>query len=66
LRLSAAGSHIAIVLLTDFQIVAMLQNSDQCSDALHLPIWIPQAFVTRELGLHRGNLNLPNMLDVRC
>ncbi len=42
---------LVIVSVTGFRIVAMLQAFDQRSDALHLPVWIPQAFVTGGLGL---------------
>ena len=42
---------LVIVSLTGFQIVAMLRVFDQRSDALHLPMWIPQAFVTGGIGL---------------
>jgi len=56
LRLSAAGSHIVIVLLTDLQIVATLQNSGQCSDALHLPIWIPQGLRDPRAWASQGKL----------
>ena len=42
---------LVVVSLTGFQIVAMLQVFDQRSDALHLPMWIPQAFVTGGIGL---------------
>ena len=42
---------LVVVSLTGFQIVAMLRVFDQRSDALHLPMWIPQAFVTGGIGL---------------
>jgi TRAP-type C4-dicarboxylate transport system permease small subunit len=42
---------IAIVTVASFRIVAILQSFDQRSDALQIPIWIPQSFVTIGLAL---------------
>ena len=42
---------IAVVMVSSFQLVALLQSMDQRSDALNAPSWIPQSFVTVGLGL---------------
>jgi TRAP-type C4-dicarboxylate transport system permease small subunit len=39
------------VLSESFKLVSLLQEIDQRSDALRLPIWIPQSFVTGGLAL---------------
>ena len=38
-------------MVASFRLVALLQEMDQRSDALHAPSWIPQSFVTIGLGL---------------
>jgi TRAP-type C4-dicarboxylate transport system permease small subunit len=42
---------LMIVSLAGYQIVSMLYLFDQRSDALHLPMWIPQGFVVGGLAL---------------
>lgn len=42
---------VAIVAAAGYRIVSMLYLFDQRSDALHLPMWIPQAFLVGGLAL---------------
>lgn len=42
---------LAVVTVAGFDIVFTLYQFDQRSDALHLPVWIPQAFLTGGLAL---------------
>ncbi|MDT3684162.1 MAG: TRAP transporter small permease subunit [Pseudorhodoplanes sp.] len=54
--LLAIGAIVSVVILTlvaaaGYQIVAMLYLFDQRSDALHMPMWIPQAFLVFGLAL---------------
>jgi C4-dicarboxylate transporter DctQ subunit len=42
---------MAIVVFASFQLVSLLQEMDQRSDALQAPSWIPQSFVTVGLAL---------------
>jgi C4-dicarboxylate transporter DctQ subunit len=42
---------LTLVAAAGYRIVAMLYLFDQRSDALHLPMWIPQAFLTGGLAL---------------
>lgn len=51
--ISALVSIVVILLVSDagYHVVAMLQAFDQRSDALHFPVWIPQAFLTGGLAL---------------
>jgi TRAP-type C4-dicarboxylate transport system permease small subunit len=42
---------LMIVALAGYQIVSMLYLFDQRSDALHLPMWIPQGFLVGGLAL---------------
>jgi TRAP-type C4-dicarboxylate transport system permease small subunit len=54
--LIAFGTAVSVVALTivsvaGYQIVSMLHLFDQRSDALHLPMWIPQGFLVGGLAL---------------
>jgi TRAP-type C4-dicarboxylate transport system permease small subunit len=40
-----------VVTIASYRIVSLLYSFDQRSDALELPSWIPQSFVTAGLGL---------------
>jgi TRAP-type C4-dicarboxylate transport system permease small subunit len=40
-----------VVTVASYRIVSLLYSFDQRSDALELPSWIPQSFVTVGLGL---------------
>jgi TRAP-type C4-dicarboxylate transport system permease small subunit len=42
---------LAIVAVAGYRIVTMLYLFDQRSDALHMPMWIPQAFLVGGLAL---------------
>lgn len=42
---------VTVVVAAGYRIVAMLYLFDQRSDALHLPMWIPQAFLVGGLAL---------------
>jgi TRAP-type C4-dicarboxylate transport system permease small subunit len=42
---------MAIVVFASFQLVSLLQEMDQRSDALQAPSWVPQSFVTIGLAL---------------
>jgi TRAP-type C4-dicarboxylate transport system permease small subunit len=42
---------LAVVAAAGYRIVSMLFLFDQRSDALHLPMWIPQAFLVGGLAL---------------
>jgi TRAP-type C4-dicarboxylate transport system permease small subunit len=53
-RIVAALSSIgilAVVTMASYRIVSLLYSFDQRSDALEVPSWIPQSFVTAGLGL---------------
>jgi TRAP-type C4-dicarboxylate transport system permease small subunit len=45
---------LCVVAVAGLNIVAVLYAFDQRSDALHLPMWIPQAFLTGGLALTAG------------
>ena len=52
----AIAAVISVVMLTivavaGYQIVALLKQFDQRSDALHVPMWIPQGFLVGGLAL---------------
>ena len=47
----ASIAILSIVVAASFRLVALLQDMDQRSDALHAPSWIPQSFLTIGLGL---------------
>jgi len=52
----AIAAVISVVILTivavaGYQIVALLKQFDQRSDALHVPMWIPQGFLVGGLAL---------------
>jgi TRAP-type C4-dicarboxylate transport system permease small subunit len=54
--LIAFGTAVSVVVLTivavaGYRIVSMLYLFDQRSDALHLPMWIPQGFLVGGLAL---------------
>jgi TRAP-type C4-dicarboxylate transport system permease small subunit len=54
--LVAIAAVISVVILSTvsvagYQVVALLAQFDQRSDALHLPMWIPQAFLVGGLAL---------------
>lgn len=51
--ISALVSIVVILLVSNagYHVVAMLKMFDQRSDALHFPVWIPQAFLTGGLAL---------------
>lgn len=42
---------LGTVMVSSYELVSLLQEIGQVSDALRLPSWIPQAFVTAGLGL---------------
>jgi TRAP-type C4-dicarboxylate transport system permease small subunit len=42
---------LSVVTMASYRIVSLLYSFDQRSDALELPSWIPQSFVTIGLGL---------------
>jgi C4-dicarboxylate transporter DctQ subunit len=47
----ASIAILLVVVLSGAEIVTLLHAFDQRSDALHLPMWIPQAFLTGGLAL---------------